>query len=160
MPDRFVINEDGFRRLVGGEEVELEGSGIKLVLDELGIDEMFMCLRFAMTKALTNGKLPGLPRECEFCGNNMVPILMRLGAHPAAMRAEVGARDPMTHREEYVACPNCLIGLVMTSLTPQQFLRAREQGGDITRWYLHDDFYDPDSGEALQPKMPGLAERR
>lgn len=159
---QWVLNEDDFRHLVAGENLELPGA-IELSLGEMGIDEMFMALRHAMVSFAQDGSAfrPGqLPRECEFCDNKLMPILMRLGAHPTSMRQEVAARETRKLREEYVACPNCLLGLVTNSLTSAQFLRAKEKGGDVSRWYLHEDFYDGETGEALQPKMPGLAARR
>ena len=41
-------------------------------------------------------------------------------------------------------------------LAPWQFLRAKQFGGDVDRFYLRDDFYHRDTGEALQAKMEPL----
>lgn len=91
-----------------------------------------------------------LSEECEFCGTDSFPALMVLSDHPAG-------RKPGLRHDQYCACANCLLGLVNLSLTPTQFLRAKEKGGNVERFYLHGDFYDPETGQALQPKMPGLA---
>ena len=74
--------------------------------------------------------------ECEFCGNAETPYEL------TAFRPD----------ESYTVCPNCLVGLVLTSLSPRQYLRAKAKGGDTNRFYLHDDFYDSE-GNALQPKV-------
>ena len=82
--------------------------------------------------------------ECEFCGAGIIYCLRDETAIPGTEQSTI---------EEYLTCPNCLIGLVMLSLSTAQFLRSRERGGDMNRFYLHEDFYDPDTGEALQPKI-------
>ena len=89
-----------------------------------------------------------LPNECEFCGHDI--LLTVILAHPSETLVAYA------ERERYVVCANCHIGLVALSLAPWQFLRAKQIGGDVNRYYLHDDFYDRDTGEALQPKMEGL----
>lgn len=86
--------------------------------------------------------LPNRP-VCEFCGNDFAYTIDG-GLH-------------REHRELYRACPNCHIGLVMVSLAPWQFLRAKGLGGEVERFYLHSDFYDYETGEALQPKAEGLS---
>lgn len=86
-------------------------------------------------------------RECVFCGNNVPDILMELKRVPEA------PERPGQKREKYVVCPNCLISLVMLCLTPEQYRRAIDAGCDANWFYLHDDFYDPETGEALQPKV-------
>jgi hypothetical protein len=75
--------------------------------------------------------------ECEFCGTTLVTYTLA---------------DEKRDRESYIVCPNCLVGLVLTSLSQRQFLRAKARGGDTNRFYLHDDFYDRE-GNALQPKV-------
>lgn len=75
--------------------------------------------------------------ECEFCGETIVPYLIT---------------GDMSG-DSYAVCANCHIALVMVCLSPKQYLRAKDHGGDVNRFYLHDDFYT-EFGEALQPKMP------
>jgi len=77
-----------------------------------------------------------MDEECEFCGTTLVTYTLA---------------DEKRDRENYIVCPNCLLGLVGVSLSPEQFLRAKARGGDTNRFYLHDDFYDSD-GHALQSK--------
>ena len=87
-----------------------------------------------MHRFILMGKAP----VCEFCGNDTVPVLTVL--------TELG------HPEvSYMACANCLIPLVTHSLSPEQYLRAKDQGGSVRRFLLHGDFYDELTGEALQP---------
>jgi len=89
--------------------------------------------------------LDNLPITCEFCGEYVV--LMVLADHPTLTTAGV------TRGDVYVSCPNCLFRLVNCSLAPWQFKRARDAGGDTSRFYLHEDFYGRETGEALQPKL-------
>jgi len=84
--------------------------------------------------------------DCEFCGKS--EVLMVLSDHPAGVD-----KLPSHIQEVYVACPNCLVRLVTHSLTPQQYLRAKQAGRDMDRYYLHSDFYDQDTGTALQPML-------
>ena len=84
--------------------------------------------------------------KCNFCPHNEPAALMELKPVPEA--PERPGRRP----EKYTVCPNCLIDLVMTCLTPEQYRRAIDAGCDPNWFYLHDDFYDPETGEALQPK--------
>jgi len=95
--------------------------------------------------------LDNLPIICEFCGEYVV--LMVLADHPKLTTAGV------TKGDVYAACPNCLLSLVTCSLAPWQFKRARDAGGDVNRFYLHGDFYDRDTGQALQPKLEELTHR-
>jgi len=52
-----------------------------------------------------------------------------------------------------------MIGLITHSLSPQQYLRAKQAGGNTDRFWLHGDFYDQD-GMALQPILPQVARSR
>jgi hypothetical protein len=52
----------------------------------------------------------------------------------------------------YKVCHNCIISLVNVSLTPEQFFNLINAGHSKHEFWLHDDFYDWDSGEALQPR--------
>lgn len=86
--------------------------------------------------------------ECEFCGSDSL-----------VMEIAKGPPIPEVEKEVYYACGNCLLGMVTHSLAPWQFLRSKQNGGDMTRFYVHHDFYDPDTGEALQP-APELADNQ
>ena len=94
---------------------------------------------------MTNIIFGSIPETCEFCGERIV--MMVLTDHPRLSASMAGSSHV------YVACPNCLIGLVTHSLSPQQYLRAKQAGGNTDRFWLHGDFYD-DSGTALQPILP------
>ena len=74
-----------------------------------------------------------MEKECEFCGNTEEPWSLDGG-----------------YSEQYTFCLNCHVALVTLSLSPEQFLRAKAKGGDTNRFYLHDDFYDPETGIAQQ----------
>lgn len=96
-----------------------------------------------------------LPNECEFCGYKL--LLNVILGHPSQPTWGDPERErEYAERERYVVCAGCHVGLITLSLAPWQFLRAKESGGDVNRYYLHDDFYDRDTGDALQPKMEGL----
>ncbi len=83
-------------------------------------------------------KRPPLPlAACEFCGTGAVVLELR-------------TLMPVTNRDRYAVCPNCLPPLVNLSLSPAQYRHAKARGGDMARFYLHADFYD-DDGRALQP---------
>jgi len=68
---------------------------------------------------------------------------------PAVLYRTREAEIAMTGEEIYRMCRN--------ALTPEEFEAIVAQVGAI--WELHDDFYDPDTGEALQPQVevPGYA---
>ena len=55
-------------------------------------------------------------------------------------------------KSEYLMCSNCLISLVNNDLTKEQFFALLGAGHSIREYLLHDDFYDPETGEALQPR--------
>ena len=104
------------------------------------------------------------PEACEFCGE--AQVVMVLADHPKVRSAQTERRKygyrprgsppfavVLLDRhggDVYAACPNCLLGLVAHSLSPQQFMRAKDAGGNTDRFYLHGDFYT-DLGTALQP---------
>jgi len=50
--------------------------------------------------------------------------------------------------------PDELERLVLHNLTPLEYMAVREHAGEI--YDIHDDFYDPDSGIALQASGPGM----
>ena len=52
----------------------------------------------------------------------------------------------------YKLCANCMTNLVMLSLAPHEFLNLIKNDPD-RKWefWLHDDFYDPNTGHAYQP---------
>jgi hypothetical protein len=77
-----------------------------------------------------------MAKECEFCGYQEANGLYRL----------TYSLDPQ--KERYIPCGNCLFALVTCSLSPQQFLRAKEKGNDTSRFFLHDAYYDPETGQA------------
>lgn len=53
----------------------------------------------------------------------------------------------------YKLCRNCEVGFVNHSLTPKQFFSLIKNGHKVTEFMLHDDFYDDETGEALQPRI-------
>ena len=89
-----------------------------------------------------------MAKECEFCGYQEAKFEDEDKPDRGLYRLTYSL-DPQ--KERYILCANCSFALVTLSLSPQQFLRAKEKGGDTNRFYLHDDFYDPETGQALQP---------
>ena len=79
-------------------------------------------------------------QQCEFCGG--------LGMYRLA-----GTLCRPGETEVYEACPMCLMQLVTHALTPEQYMRSLRAGGDMDRYHVHDDFYDPADGTAFQPVM-------
>lgn len=53
---------------------------------------------------------------------------------------------------EYKVCANCLPALVNTALSPTQFFNLIRNGHTTKEHLLHGDFYDDETGEALQPR--------
>ncbi len=53
----------------------------------------------------------------------------------------------------YSLCSNCMLPFVLTALTPDQFFALLERGHTTKEFQLHSDFYDEETGEALQPKI-------
>jgi len=80
-------------------------------------------------------------QTCEACGyNGLINILIT-----------------ETETAPYRLCPNCLIMLVNNSLTPDLYFKLREKRwiedrGDY-EFYLHGDFYNLETGEAIQSKL-------
>lgn len=62
--------------------------------------------------------------------------------------------DERRTRVDWKFCPNCslLVGVnfILHALPPHTFFDMLERAGGMT-FMLHDDFYDQDTGEALQP---------
>jgi len=54
--------------------------------------------------------------------------------------------------EDYHICSNCLMYLVNSALTPEMFFNLLKNGHSTREHLLHDDFYDEDTGKAMQPK--------
>lgn len=61
-------------------------------------------------------------------------------------------KDPGRTPAEYHVCANCLPALVNTALSPVQFFNLIRNGHTTKEHLLHGDFYDDETGEALQPK--------
>ena len=74
--------------------------------------------------------------ECECCDSMVQYHLKTVGEQP-----------------EYKVCGNCLLFLVTNGLNPRQFKKLLEKGHSISEFMLHDDYYDPDTGEAEQPTI-------
>jgi hypothetical protein len=53
---------------------------------------------------------------------------------------------------KYQVCANCLLALVNTALSPAQFFSLIRNGHTTKEHLLHGDFYDDETGEALQPR--------
>lgn len=52
----------------------------------------------------------------------------------------------------YDVCTNCLMFLVNYSLSSKQFFNLLKNGHKVSEHLLHGDFYDEETGEALQPR--------
>ena len=52
----------------------------------------------------------------------------------------------------YFLCSNCEIPFVMNSLSKKQFKALIKNGHTTKEFALHEDFYDEETGEALQPR--------
>ena len=72
--------------------------------------------------------------NCEACGINTNCILQ------------------VRPKEVYKICLNCLSDLVNVRLSPEQFFSLIKNKHNATEFYLHDDFYDSETGEGLQPQ--------
>ncbi|AOG03037.1 hypothetical protein [Bosea sp. RAC05] len=70
-----------------------------------------------------------------------------LSGEPAVLYRSGNIEVPVTPPE--------LLRLMTTSLEPKEFFKLMEVYGTAFEW--HDDFYDFDSGEALQPRIPASA---
>lgn len=70
--------------------------------------------------------------ECN-CGNDVQIII-----------------KPLRAKRGYRLCMNCCLELNMYNLKPQHYL-ALIRKHDKHEFMLHDDFYDYETGEALQP---------
>ena len=57
-----------------------------------------------------------------------------------------------TNGVSYHVCSNCLVGLVNLELKPEEFKQILKSGHTVEEYLLHEDFYDEDTGEALQPR--------
>ena len=76
-------------------------------------------------------------KKCECgCGNDAQVIHIEL---------------PQGHT--YKLCKNCEIRFVNYFLSPEQFFTLLKNGHDVNEFMLHDDFYDEDTGKALQPRF-------
>ena len=68
----------------------------------------------------------------------------------------ISGRDAVTYRSEDVAielAPDELLRLMAADLKPDEYFRVRDRVGVF--FEIHDDFYDEETGEALQPKRFG-----
>lgn len=52
----------------------------------------------------------------------------------------------------YHLCHNCAPRLFCLNLSPEQFFNIINSGHHEDEFLLHSDFYDSDTGEALQPR--------
>lgn len=59
--------------------------------------------------------------------------------------------DKNERAKEYKVCANCLSYLTTYSLKPEMFFNLLRNGHTVREFLLHEDFYDDETGEALQP---------
>jgi hypothetical protein len=60
-------------------------------------------------------------------------------------------KDVYNKKVVYKICSNCLSPLTNCSLSPEQFFNLIKNGHKSSEFLLHGDFYDEETGEALQP---------
>lgn len=88
-------------------------------------------------------------------------IIMALVSNPRAFNkwTRAGTRSAIsnepalvykTHQVEVALTSGEIYRLVMRSLQPEEFFALRKHTGDF--FEIHDDFYNPRTGTALQPK--------
>ena len=65
-----------------------------------------------------------------------------ISGKPAVVYCTMDMKVPLTTEE--------LKRLVALDLAPEEFFALRNHFGDAPEW--HDDFYDPETGEAFQPR--------
>jgi len=75
--------------------------------------------------------------RCESCNENAAALII----------------TDLRSGKAYRVCHNCIIELVNVSLTPEHFFNMLKAGHSKHEFWLHDDFYDWNIGEALQPKL-------
>jgi len=51
----------------------------------------------------------------------------------------------------YKICANCMVGLINLNLSAEQIQMLIDSGHNLSEFYLHSDFYDGETLEALQP---------
>ena len=51
----------------------------------------------------------------------------------------------------YNLCANCMQGLIFLDLSPKQVQMLLDNKHSLSEFYLHGDFYDGETLEALQP---------
>jgi hypothetical protein len=77
---------------------------------------------------------------CESCNKNEEQWVL-----DGALEYQNGKDKP------YHVCSNCLMELTTYSLKPEHFKNLIKNGHSTSEFLLHGDFYDDESGEALQP---------
>lgn len=75
-----------------------------------------------------------MTKKCEGCGS-VIQWFLRDRYHPEVI---------------YNVCSNCLLDLVMNSLSKKQFSNLLKSDHKTSEFLLHGDFYS-EEGEALQP---------
>lgn len=75
-------------------------------------------------------------KKCEACEINMAK-----------------AKLVICSKIKYYLCLNCLLNFVTVSLSKDNFKNLIKNGHSVDEFYLHDDFYDAETGEALQSKI-------
>lgn len=76
-----------------------------------------------------------MEKKCESCGTEVQWNLI----------------DEYDKKIKYKLCSNCLLALVNCRLSTIEFFSLLKNGHTTNEFYLHCDFYDEDTGEALQP---------
>ena len=74
-------------------------------------------------------------KKCEICGHELQWEL----------------KDMYDEKCIYKLCSNCLFKLVNLMLSKKEFFKLLKNGHTTDEHLLHGDFYDENSGEALQP---------
>lgn len=110
--------------------IEVEHAGGLLVLDP---NKSIMLAVGSPQEVLTLGPLPDKKSV--------------ISAEPAVIYRAGNVEVPLDPAE--------LLRLMTTSLQPDEFFRLMEVYGSAFEW--HDDFYDFETGEALQPRLPRQA---
>jgi len=65
--------------------------------------------------------------------------------------AQVKLTDLYDGIETFI-CQNCLVSYVDLNLSSEQFFNLLKNKHTTEEFMLHSDFYDKDTGEALQPR--------
>jgi len=130
---KLTMDFSGFG-LVVANNLQLQGIEVTNAREELNAET-----KKELDERMENLKKGSFINKCECCGTGAQVVHIDL--------SNSGDED-----YRYYLCRNCEGPFVNCDLSKEQFFSMLKNGHTTAEFMLHEDFYDEETGEALQPR--------